>query len=338
MGHDIIVVGTSAGGLDALRRLCSGLPADLPAAVLIVQHIAPMARSLLPDLLERAGPLPAAQATEGELIQRGRIYVAKPDFHLLVGQDGRAMVRRGPQENRTRPAVDPLFRSAAVACGPRVIGVVLSGMLDDGTAGLIAIKRCGGISVVQDPADAAWPSMPQNALLGDSVDYCVPVAEMAALLDRLSREPAGPPRLVPPELLAEARISNDEVPAMDEPLPTAGRPSVLSCPQCGGVLNEMQDGKMLRFRCQIGHAYGPEALSAAQMEVLEEALAVAVRTHRERVVLFRRMQASAAQRGLDQSAVRWGRAAEDAEQASQVITHAIEVLRASIQGRPMSAA
>lgn len=153
MHHDIILLGASAGGVDALTGLCRGLPNDLPAAVMVVQHVAPTARSVLPQLLDRAGPLPAAHAEDGEVIRPGQIYVARPDHHLLVNGDGRRlMLRRGPQENRTRPAIDPLFRSAAVAFGPRVVGVVLSGLLDDGTAGLVAIKACGGVSVVQDPA------------------------------------------------------------------------------------------------------------------------------------------------------------------------------------------
>ena len=179
MDHDIILLGASAGGVDALIRLCSGLPRDLPAALLVVQHIAPTSRSMLPRLLCRAGPLPAAHAEDREAIRPGRIYVAKPDHHLLVNAaDHRLMLRRGPHENRSRPAIDPLFRSAAVAFGPRVVGGVLSGLLEDGTAGLVAIKAYGGISVVQSPEDAAWPDMPRNALRGDSPDHCITLAEM----------------------------------------------------------------------------------------------------------------------------------------------------------------
>src|SRR4029077_11949840 len=166
----------------------------------------------------------------------GQILVAPPDFHLLL-QDGHVALRRGPQENRTRPAIDPLFRSAAVAYGPRVVGVVLTGLLDDGAAGLQAIKRCGGTSVVQDPDDAQWPDMPRRALERDNVDHVVTLDQMPALLDRLSREPAGPKLPVPRSLEIEGRIAAQDLGSADGP--TLGQPSPLSCPVCGGVLNEV---------------------------------------------------------------------------------------------------
>lgn len=328
MNHDTILLGASAGGVDALIRLCRGLPRDLPAAVLVAQHIAPTARSVLPQILTRAGPLPAAHAEDGEAIRPGRIYVAPPDLHLLVNSDGdHLMLRRGPHENRTRPAIDPMFRSAAVARGPRAVGVVLSGLLDDGTAGLVAIKACGGVSVVQDPEDAAWPDMPRNALRGDSPDHCVPLAELPALLERLARSPAGPPRPVPPRVAAEARIAEQELAAMGQETQEFGTPSRMSCPQCGGVLNELLEGKTARFRCQIGHAYGPESLATSQAEKLEEALAAAIRTHYERQQLFSRMEAAALARGMPLAAERWRRAAEEAERAAELIATATELLR-----------
>ncbi|MBL6458457.1 chemotaxis protein CheB [Belnapia sp. T6] len=327
--HDVILVGASAGGVDALMRLCSGLPRDLPAAVLVVLHMPPAGPSLLPQLLNRAGPLPAAAAEEGEPIRHGRIYVARPDLHLLVDRDGsRLLLRHGPQENRSRPAIDPLFRSAALAFGPRAIGVVLSGLLDDGTAGLVAIKACGGLSVVQDPEDAAWPDMPLNALRGDSPDHSATLADLPALLDRLARSPAGPPRAGLPQLSAEVSIAEQEEavsdPALQAPL---GTPSRISCPQCGGVLNEIEEGRLPRFRCQIGHAYGPESLLASQAEALEAALGVAIRTHNERRLLFRRMEAAALGRKLPHAAARWARAAEEAARAARLITRAAEAIR-----------
>lgn len=328
MDHDIILLGASAGGVEALTRLCRGLPRDLPAAVMVVLHIVPSARSVLPQILERAGPLPATQAQDGEMIHPGRIYVARPDLHLLVNpQTRRLMLRRGPQENCTRPAIDALFRSAAVAFGPRVIGVVLSGLLDDGTAGLVAIKACGGLSVVQDPEDAAWPDMPRNALRGDSPDHSVALAEMPALLGRLARSPAGPPRPVPPRIAAEARIAEQEVAIMGPELQEIGPPSRISCPQCGGVLNEIEEEKTTRFRCQIGHAYAPETLAATQSDALEEALAAAVRTHNERRLLFRRMEEAARARGLPHAMRRWAQAAEEAEHAAALIASAADILR-----------
>jgi two-component system chemotaxis response regulator CheB len=323
----IIVVGASAGGLTALKTLCAGFPADLPATVVIVQHILATARSVLPELLSRAGPLPAEHGVDGGRILPGRIYIAPPDRHLLLDEGGRMLLRRGPFENRTRPAIDALFRSAAIHYGPRCFGAVLSGLLDDGTAGLVAIKRCGGTSLVQDPEEATWPDMPRNALLGDSIDHCVPVADMAALLPRLVREPRAAAAIPPADLVAEYRVSQQETPPMGNDATILGSPSPLSCPQCGGVLNELASEKLPRFRCQIGHAYGGETLAAAQIDVLEEAMATALRTHRERVVLFRRMQESALARGYGHAATRWEKAAGEAERASDVLNSALHTLR-----------
>jgi two-component system chemotaxis response regulator CheB len=219
--------------------------------------------------------------------------------------------------------VDALFRSAAVAATSRVVGVVLSGTLDDGTAGLSAITRCGGTSVVQDPGDALWPDMPRNAMLGDHPNHCVRLAEMPALLNRLARSPAGPAPEVPAELRAEARIAEQEE-AVSGPV---GVPSRLSCPDCGGVLNEIQDGKLTRFRCQIGHAYAAKSLAAAQVDTLQQALAMALRTHRERLVLFLRMEATALDRGQPHTARRWREAAEEAEHAAALISSGIGQLR-----------
>jgi two-component system chemotaxis response regulator CheB len=329
--RDLILIGASAGGVEALSRICRGLPEDLPAAVLMVQHIAPTSRSMMPAILNRAGRLPARHALDGERIQHGRIYVAPPDRHLLVAEDGRHMlVRRGPQENRTRPSVDSLFRSAAVAAGHRSIGVVLTGLLDDGTAGLVALKACGSVNVVQDPEDAAWPDMPRNALQGDSPDHCLPLNDIPPLLARLARSPAGTPRTPPPGMVAEAQIAEREAFAMVHPSSTVGQPSLFSCPQCGGVLNEIEEGKILRFRCQTGHAYGSESLAVSQAETLEHALSAAVRTHRERQVLFRRMEASARERGLSASADRWAKSAREAEEAASLIESAAAALRRPI--------
>lgn len=251
-----------------------------------------------------------------------------PDRHLLVAADGeRLLIRRGPPENRVRPAADALFRSAAVACGSRVIGMVLSGTRDDGTAGLIAIKQCGGISMVQDPDDAIWPDMPRNALQGDSPDYSVALAEMPALLNRLTREPAFPSGPVPPELRIEARMAEQETSVMVDAIGTIGSPSPLGCPHCGGVLNEICDGKIIRYRCQIGHAYGGQSLAEAQTDALEHALATAARTHRDRHVLCRRMEENARERGLTHVAEHWRQAAEEAEQSAVLIADAIEKLR-----------
>jgi two-component system chemotaxis response regulator CheB len=206
--RDIVVIGGSAGALAALKALLPDLPGDLSAAVFVVVHIGATTHSVLPEILSRAGPLPAQAARDGARFERGRIYVAPPDRHLLLDR-GRIALRRGPRENLARPAIDPLFRSAAVEFGSRVIGVLLSGMLCDGASGLRAIKRCGGIAVVQ--ADAPYTEMPRHALDVTDVDHRVPAAELAALLVRLMAEPAGPSCEVPEDIRFEARIAAGEV-------------------------------------------------------------------------------------------------------------------------------
>jgi len=187
-GHDIIVIGASSGGIEALTEVAARLPEDIPAALFVVVHVAPRSVSVLPEILNRTGPLTAAHARDNEKIKSGRIYVAPPDFHMLV-TNGAIRLVRGPKENNTRPAIDPTFRTAARNYGARVVGVILSGALDDGASGLRAIKERGGLAVVQDPLDALFPDMPQNALAAVAVDHVLPMAEIAPLLDRLAREP-----------------------------------------------------------------------------------------------------------------------------------------------------
>lgn len=324
--RDIIVIGASAGGVDALSRLCAALPAALPASVFVTQHLSPASRSMLPLLLSRAGPLPALSPVDGQAFERGHIYVAPPDHHLLVRKD-RVLVRRGPQENRTRPAVNALFRSAALSYGSRVIGVVLTGLLDDGTEGLIAIKAAGGLSVAQDPADAEWPSMPRNAVKRDHVDHIVPLADLADLLARLVREEAGPSVPLPPDYAAEDRIAAQEFAVTEPDIETPGVPSHLSCPDCGGVLNQIETGDELRFRCQVGHAFTPLGLADAQSEELERALGVAVRTHRDRIRLFIQMGESAQARGLPHAVQRWRSAQKESEQMLATLEQATTSLR-----------
>src|SRR5215813_13663658 len=204
-GHDIIVIGASVGGVEALSNLVAQFPEDLPATIFVTQHVVPTAKGRLALVLDRAGPLPATMAQDCESFEPGHIYVAPPDHHLLVKQ-GCLRVTRGLRENRVRPAIDPLFRSVAVAYGARVVGVVLTGLQSDGTSGLLAIKRCGGIAVVQDPIDALYPDMPLSALEHAEVDYRVPILKMGALLYRLSQEPAAATPPIPDELRIEVDI------------------------------------------------------------------------------------------------------------------------------------
>jgi len=327
--RDIIVIGASAGGIDALQRLCSALPSNLPAAIFVAQHISPSAQSLLPKLLDRAGPMCALSPVDGQAIEPGHIYVSAPDLHLLL-RPGQVLMRRGPYENRTRPAVNALFRSAAIHYGGRVIGVVLTGLLDDGTDGLIAIKAAGGLSMVQDPADAQWPSMPRNAIKRDHVDHALPLDLIPGMLLRLVREKAAPSLPIPEEYLVEDRIAAQEFAVAEPQIETPGQPSHISCPDCGGVLNHIAMGDEIRFRCQIGHAYTPLGLAAAQGDELERALAIAVRTHRDRIKLFDQMQESAQKRGLSHAVRRWTEASRESEHMIEVLEEAMISLRKTL--------
>ncbi|RYD78304.1 MAG: chemotaxis protein CheB [Verrucomicrobiaceae bacterium] len=258
----VIVIGASAGGTEAVEQLVAGLAPDIRAAVLIVRHLpAETPASFLVRRLRSRTTIPCLEAKEGAELLSAHVVIAPSDNHLLV--DGsRTRVVHGPRENRWRPSVDTLFRSAAVSHGSRVIGVILSGMLDDGTAGMSAIKSCGGICVVQDPEEAAYPDMPRNVLNNVTVDHCAPVAEIASLLGRLvdERVPAAEP--LPPDILVEDRIARSAVSDMDA-VEELGERSVLTCPDCGGVLWRLSNDGFPRFRCHTGHVYSPEQLEAA---------------------------------------------------------------------------
>ncbi|HWI25626.1 MAG TPA: chemotaxis protein CheB [Stellaceae bacterium] len=284
--RDIIAIGGSLGGVEALRELAKGLPTGLPAAIFVVLHVGRQ-RSRLAELLNGAGPLPAKVAEGGEHIERGRIYVAQPDRHLLL-HDGHILVSRGPHENMWRPAIDPLFRSAACSYGARVVGVVLSGLLDDGAAGLDAIKRCGGTAVIQDPADAAAPDMPRTAQRLVSVDHVAPIAAMAPLLARLAASPAGRQPAIPEHICVEAAIAAQERGSM-RTQDQLGQLSPFSCPECGGTLWEVAEGRLLRYRCHVGHAYTAESMLAAQSDATDALLNRLLRSYRERAELTRRL-------------------------------------------------
>ena len=322
-GHDIVVVGASAGGVETLIKLIEKLPADLPASVFVVLHIPPQNPSLMPGILSRSGSLKAVHPRDGEAIQQGCIYVAPPDLHLLVEQE-HVHLLRGPKENRHRPAIDPLFRSAAAAYGPRVVGVVLTGSLDDGTAGLLAIKRLGGVAIVQDPEDALYPSMPLNALRHVNVDYKLPVSEIGPLITHLAYEPVDKEGAyhVPEEMEIEMRIAEMNMNALNNG-EHAGTPSVFSCPECGGVLWEIKDGELARFRCRVGHAYSIESMMAAQSERVEEALWAALKTLEESVSLSRRLADQARERGQDWLAQRFEEKLQDAQQRAEMIRSAL---------------
>ena len=283
--RDIIVIGGSSGGFEPLLKLAHGLEADLPATVFVVIHVG--SNSHLAQILNRSGPLPAAAAVSGERFQRGKIYVAVPGCHLLL-HDGHILLRRGPRENLSRPAIDALFRSAAATFGGRVIGVVLSGALSDGTAGLRAIKRCGGLAVVQDPAEALVSSMPSSALRHVDVDHICRVKDMPGLLAKLVRQPAGPTPDIPLDIRIEAAIAAQELADM-RVNDTLGTPSRFTCPECHGALWEIEDGSMLRYRCHVGHAFADNTVLASQSEEIDRLLGTLLRSHQERAALAQRM-------------------------------------------------
>jgi two-component system, chemotaxis family, protein-glutamate methylesterase/glutaminase len=285
VNRDILVIGASAGGVEALTQLVRNLPEDLPAAVFVVLHVG--AASHMADILGRAGPLPAAHAKSGEPIEPGRIRIAPPGLHMLL-HDGHVLLRRGPRENLARPAIDPLFRSAACTFGGRVIAVVLTGALNDGTAGLRAVKRCGGIAVVQDPDDAAVPDMPLSALRHVAVDHTVPIAAMGELLLKLTAEPAAKTPAIPADIRLEAAIAAQE-PASMQKDDQLGAPSEFTCPECYGTLWEINDGDVLRYRCHVGHAHTAEVVLDAKDAEGENTLWAVLRSHQERAALARRM-------------------------------------------------
>ncbi|MBV9075129.1 MAG: chemotaxis protein CheB [Acidobacteria bacterium] len=294
---DIVVIGASAGGIEALKILIPQLPKDLNAAVFIALHVSPYGMGIVPEILERAGSLPASNAKDWEPIQNGRIYVAPPDHHLLL-EEGYIRVTRGPRENRFRPAIDPLFRSAAVSFGPRVIGVVLTGWLDDGTAGLRAIRERGGFAIVQHPDDAFAPSMPLNAIKHVEVDQILPLKDIGPRLAHLVNTPAGEEVKVPvsEEMELEVKIAKEEK-LVETGLLKWGQPSLYSCPECHGVLLQLNEGKITRFRCHTGHAYSMESLLAEFATQNEETLWSAIRALEEHVILMKGLAQQAAEHG-----------------------------------------
>lgn len=313
--RDIIVLGASAGGVQALCEVMGSLPPNLPAAIFVVLHVAPHGQSALPSILTRAGCLPASHPEDGETIVPGRVYVAPPDRHLAM-KDSRVCLSRNATENGHRPAVDVLFRAAAREYGRRVIAVVMTGNLDDGTAGLALVKRLGGVAVVQDPQEADYPSMPQSAVAHVDIDHILPLADIGSVLDRLVREPL-------PELVEERTPKErEELPDMSEPEEqdgsVAGEPSGLTCPECGGGLFEKPGVEPLHFRCRTGHAYSPESLLAKQSDGLEAALWAATRALQENAALARRMEKRARENGGGISE-RYHRRAEDAEKHARFL-------------------
>ena len=312
--RSIIVVGGSAGSLEAFLSLARGLPADFPGSVLVVSHVGAN-RSHLPGLLAAAGPLPARHAEDGEPIRPGHIYVAPPDRHMLI-DDGRIVLSRGPREHFTRPAIDPLFRSAARSHGAAVIGVVLSGGGGDGASGLEEIARAGGLTLVQEPSDALFPEMPRTAAAIIDVDQIVPSRRLAPLLTQLASEPAAAPA-------RKAEASED----MQE----LEKPSALTCPDCGGALREMNGTSLKMYRCHTGHAFAADELLVQQLDEVERAVFIAVRVLNEHAELCGRMIFDAQRAGRTHGIAYWTRLKNEAE------TQLESLQRFLLRGRPDAA-
>lgn len=325
--RDIIVVGASAGGIEALKTLITDLPATFPAAIFVVVHLSAESPGLLPTILDHVAQIPVVEATDQAPIRAGHIYVAPPDYHLLL-EPGWMRVTYGPKENRFRPAIDPLFRSAAYAFGPQVIGVVLSGLLDDGTAGLWAIKDRGGLAVVQEPGEALYPSMPQSALRHVAVDSRLRMREMAAVLTGLVCEPLTGE--MTGEMTVESEVPMSDALAIETKIALAdnalqsgvlrlGQPSYFTCPECHGVLVQIEEGDIVRFRCHTGHAYSQETLLAEVNEAIELGIWNAVRIMDEKILLLRQMAQQLSTHSNADLAQRFTAKAEEVAQRSQLV-------------------
>jgi two-component system chemotaxis response regulator CheB len=318
MAIHLIAVGASAGGLEALLRIVKGLPPDLPAALGVVVHSSPDFPSMLPQLLSDNGPLPAAHARDEEELRPGRIYVAPPGFHLTV-EDERTRVSFGAKVNGFRPAIDPLLRSVADSYGAAAMGVLLSGNLSDGVAGLVAIKRAGGVAVVQEPADAAVPTLPRNALVTVHADHVVSASDMGGLLGRLARRLAEKEVNGMPDTMVKAEADTHRDFAAQERGERAGQVSLFSCPSCGGVMRQTDESRLAEFLCHVGHAYEGETLLAAQAENIENSCWSLDRALKERALLARELINLARGRGDTASEKRLEKVVEDTKRLLGIV-------------------
>ncbi|WP_460954917.1 chemotaxis protein CheB [Spirosoma litoris] len=333
--RNIVVIGASAGGVDALKKLLAPLPAELDASLFIVWHMAPSIRGVLPQILRPVTTMPISQALDGEPIQSSHIYVAPPDQHLLL-EAGVIRLTRGPKENRFRPAIDPLFRSAALSYGNRVLGVILSGGLDDGTAGLWTIKQWGGLALVQDPAEAEVSSMPESAMRQVAIDYVLPADQLGRELIKLVKKPAPPPREVDAQETAstgarpsgrqktelEVQIAAQENnSAMD--IFSFGTLSPYTCPECHGVLTMLNEGSLARFRCHTGHAYSIDTLLAAVTETVEDNLYSTLRSMDEAIILLNHLGDHSAEANQSKLAALYFQKAQEAQKRADLIRQVV---------------
>lgn len=292
--RDIVMIGGSAGSGEPLRKIVAGLPKDFSGSIFVTTHIPSTHETYLPNLLGSASHLPVSAAVDGQPIAPGHIYVAAADRHLLL-VDSVMRLGLGPRENMSRPSIDPMFRSGALAYGPRSVGVVLSGLMNDGASGLYAIKQACGTAVVQTPLDAAHPDMPRAALEAAEIDHIAPASEIARVLTEVAARDAGPGVPAPDSLIFEVEVAAGARLGSDQ-LRRFADPAALTCPDCGGVLSEVRSQTPLRYRCQIGHAYTAQEL-ASKNDTVDEAIRVALRVMEERVELVDRMARDARNTG-----------------------------------------
>jgi two-component system chemotaxis response regulator CheB len=312
----VVVIGASAGGLDPLLKVVGNLRPDFEAAVLIVSHV--REPSFLPQILQRPSSLPVAHAADWDTVDPGRVLVAPPDHHLVL-HDHRMLLSRGPKQNGSRPAIDPLLVSAARVFGRRVIGVVLSGTLDDGSGGLAEIKRVGGVTIVQDPADAASPEMPHNAISATQVDYILPSGEIASKLNELVVSAPRNNGKVMKQTAISKQLKAVEHGEADPAVRPPGRLSTLTCPECGGTLWELHQGNLLRFGCHVGHNLSAQSMLAAQADGVEAALWVALRSLKERSRLLRSLSDHARRGRRLHSQHHYERQATEVEHRAEVL-------------------
>ncbi|MGI4741437.1 MAG: chemotaxis protein CheB [Janthinobacterium lividum] len=337
--RDVVVIGASAGGVTALLALAKTLPADFPAPIFVVLHVAADSPSIMPELLNSVSALEARHPQNGETVRPGVIYMAPPDHHLLL-EDDRVLVTRGPKENRFRPSIDALFRSAAYTYGPRVIGVVLTGYLDDGTSGLWSVQRMGGLAIVQDPHDAEQPAMPTNALAFVAADYLVPLAQLGALLVRLTLKPAPAKTRLPAaeldllkiELTIAKQGGGFELGIIDK-----GKLTPFTCPDCHGALTQLIEGKLIRYRCHTGHAYTVSSLLSEVTQSVESMLYQSMRGLEETKMLLHNLGMNFAEHGQNEVANLFFEKADEAGYQARIVHESIlkqEALSGDLQYYP----
>jgi two-component system chemotaxis response regulator CheB len=328
--RDVIVIGGSAGALSVLQQILGALPADFPAAVFVVIHQSQSQPGRLPEILARCGALAAEHAIDGAAIELGHVYVAPPDHHLLV-ERGRMRLSRGPKENRFRPSIDPLFRTAARVYGPQVIGLILSGLLDDGTLGMMRVKQFGGMTIAQDPLTADSADMPASAIRNVACDFILKPEQIAGTLTQLVQQPSILPSTKGASAMSQSKLpedttlpseTGDTADRGDNALTVGkvpGAPTGLTCPQCGGAVWENDEGPLITYRCHVGHAYTADSMAAEHESQLESTLWEAVRMFQESASMHRRMEIKARESGVHEMADRYGERAAEHEARTELM-------------------